>query len=131
MNIRIYLFFALSVLPVAASLAQEDDTIQFIQGLPEAGTDSSLYDDVRLDDPPAHFRKVDPAGIPAELREELEQNSLFQGWRERPVWLDEKTGLYWIDLAEGGDVRSYGLDSEGQTVSVKQKTNSGKNTRSP
>ncbi len=113
------------------SEAQEDDTIRFIQGLPEAGTDSSLYDDAGFDNPPPHFRKVTINDIPAELVNELENNELFSGWRRRIIWQDQKSGLYWIHFADDSVVRSYGFTEEGNTVSVKEKSKADMESESP
>jgi hypothetical protein len=114
-----------------AVCAQEDDTIQFNQGLPKAGSDSSLYDDVKLDNPPPHLRRIEASEIPAKLKDELESNRLFSGWQKQNVWLDENTGLYWIDFAGGPAVRSYGLTAEGHTVSVKERTPPEETNESP
>ena len=117
LRFSICLLFSLTSCVVCA---QEDDTIRFNQGLPEAGTDSSLYDDVNLDKPPRHYRKIDITKIPGALKKELESDPLFSGWENRTLWLNERTGLYWIDFTEGAGVRSYGFTAEGNIVSVKE-----------
>jgi hypothetical protein len=130
MTIRGSLLICFLVLSLAVR-AQEDDTIRFVQGLPEAGTDSSLYDDVNLDAPPSHFQKVKATAIPDNLKDELESNALFSGWEKRILWRDKNTGLYWIDFAEGSAVRSYGLTADGNIVSVKEKTTTSPTNDSP
>lgn len=117
MKFGLFLFFL--VFSVVAR-GQDDDTIRFVQGLAEAGTDSSLYDDVNAGNPPTHYRKADMADLPSGLKKELEGNTLFSGWKDRTIWYDGKTGLYWISLVTQGSIRTYGLTRDGATVSIKE-----------
>lgn len=110
-------FFMVSMV----ATAQEDDTIRFVQGLAEAGTDSSLYDDVNFSNPPPHYVKLNANEIPGKLEAELDNDELFSNWRKGSIWRDKKTGLYWLYLTDDSVVRSYGFTEDGNNVSLKVK----------
>ena len=98
--------------------AQDDDTIEFVHGLPVTGEDTAQQipqDEV----PPADsLLQLAPRQVPRKLREAFEENTLFTGWRKHQILLDKHTGVYWLHLREGNTLRRYGFTEDGNPVSI-------------
>ncbi len=117
--VRLSLFVA-AVFSFSLLSAQDDDTIQFKQGLPITVEDSSEYDNVYSRYPPPDFRAVTADQLPEPLRETLDGDGLYKGWRDARVFFDVESKLYWVDFLLDEKVRRYGFSADGAPVSVKE-----------
>jgi uncharacterized protein (DUF1330 family) len=99
--------------------SQDDDTIQFVQGLPVTGEDTS-QNEYQSGLNTANLTKLTPEQIPPKLLRTLKKDSLFANWKNGEVYLDEKTGLYWIEFSEGNVVRTFGLSARGHPVTIRE-----------
>lgn len=100
--------------------AQDDDTIQFKQGLPETFEDSAGYDKVQKDFPPSDFVKVTPEQIPSDLRSRLEKDELFSNWESQAIYFDQDSELYWLEFRKDETVRRYAFNKQGDPVSIRE-----------
>lgn len=117
--IRLLLLVAV-VLPGLSLRAQEDDTIQFRQGLPVTIEDSTEYDHVDTSYPPAGYETVAVDDVPKKLRKTLDNDELYKGWRNAKIFFDAAADLYWVDFRLDNKIRRFGFNSNGAPVSVKE-----------
>jgi hypothetical protein len=100
---------------------QDDDTVQYIHGLPETGEDTAQQlppEDVA----PARALKEIPAEqLPSELFKKLNEEPQFRGWQAGIIQFDRNTNLFWVHIKEDSVMRSYGFNGEGKPVSVREK----------
>jgi hypothetical protein len=108
-----------------ALYAQDDDTIQFIQGLPVMDEDTVQH--IPQPDVAPYFNKksIRPQQLPRRVRNALNTNDLFVNWQNEKITVDNNTGLYWIVFSNENKVRSYGFNSRGDIVSFSE-TDAGK-----
>ena len=115
----VLLFFLLTGLPV---LAQDDDTIQYIHGLPETGEDTSQQVPQQDMAPADSMVEIGVEQLPRDLFKTLNKEPQFAGWQNDVLQLDKNTGLYWLHMRRGNVVRSYGFNQHGKPVSMTEKT---------
>jgi hypothetical protein len=116
--------FSISILfiTLGVCVGQDDDTIQYIQGLPETGE--------RSDRPPHSPDEIDasqlikalPGDLPAELLKELDKDDLFHNWRDHPVFFDRKLKLYRIETHYRESKRFYILNRDGKVISIQEES---------
>lgn len=114
------LFFLLTAF---AAYAQDDDTVQYIHGLPQTGEDT-VQQEIPQDDvaPTDSIVQLSPEQLPRELAKALGENPLYKGWEKSTIQLDRNTGLYWLHIRDQRTTRSYGFDDEGHPVTIREKT---------
>jgi hypothetical protein len=100
---------------------QDDDTVQYIHGLPETGEDTSQR--IPQEDlAPAHsLVNISVQQIPKDLFKKLNDEPQFEGWQAGIIQLDKNTGLFWIHIKADSVTRSYGFNAEGKPVTVREK----------
>jgi hypothetical protein len=103
-------------------VAQNSDSIPFVQGVPMEGEDSAQavphYDQFPYD----QVRLLKAEDLPVAVQKELNENELFSGWRsDARIEFDKNTTLYWIHFSDSGRVRSYAFNSRGAPVSIREK----------
>lgn len=102
--------------------AQDDDTIQYIQGLPESGNDES--EQIPPADPQFNkMSRVSPERVPAPLQKAFNENPKFSNWRDGDVYYDKNTRLYRLVFNREEALITYSFDSEGNLVSLNEKDN--------
>jgi hypothetical protein len=105
-----------------AAYGQDDDTVQYIHGLPQTGEDT-VQQTPRDDIAPADsIVQLSPEQLPRDLIKALDENPLYKGWEKSTIQIDKNTGLYWLHIRDRQTVRSYGFDDEGHPVSIREKT---------
>jgi hypothetical protein len=121
MKAIVFLFLLIS-LAAQTSVAQDDDSITFVHGLPITGEDSAQ--DVPAYDfaPTDSLVRITAEHIPGALRKTLSEEPLFKGWQRDTIILDKNTGLYWLHRKAGTGIRSYGFNSSGKQVSFRERT---------
>ena len=114
--------FLLSVLAYFPGISQDDDTIQYIHGLPETGEDTAQQ--VPQEDlaPADSMVQIGVDQVPRELLKTLTKEPQFSGWQNDVLLLDKNTGLYWLHMKRGNVRRSYGFNNNGKPVSMNEKT---------
>jgi hypothetical protein len=111
----------LVIIPIIVC-AQDDDTIQYIHGLPVTGEDT-LQQIPQEDLAPADsVAQISPEQLPRELLRTLNGDSIYRGWQKHSIQLDKNTGLYWVHIRESTRVRSYGFNANGKQVSIRERT---------
>ena len=119
---KVLLIITILTVPAATLLAQDDDTIRFVHGLPITGEDTAQQVPQPDVAPFDKFVIVSPAELPSGLATELDKNDLMKNWRsDARIEFDRNTGVYWINFAAGGRLRSYGYNADGNPVSIKEK----------
>jgi hypothetical protein len=100
---------------------QNDDTVQYIHGLPETGEDTSQQIP-QEDIAPAHsLVDISVEQLPNELFKKLNDEPQFKGWQAGIIQFDRNTRLYWVRIKEDSVIRSYGFNGQGKPVSVREK----------
>lgn len=115
------LFLFLFIVSYTVSYSQrEDDTIQYIFGLPVTGDEdtSAPQPDVNPED---RLMRVLPEQLPGGLKEALESDELYTGWKNSRILFDVNTRLYWVHLPRGEVIRSYAFSRSGEVVSVRER----------
>jgi hypothetical protein len=113
--------FAVCILLCNVAFSQDDDTIQYIHGLPESVEDTSQQ--IPQDFPPRdQFVEISIEQIPQELYETLTEQPLYKGWQNQVMLLDKNTGLYWLRMKTKDVVRLYGFNANGKSVSFNEIT---------
>jgi len=101
---------------------QDDDTIEYVQGLPETGEESDVPP-VSPDEVNTQSKvSVPRSKIPAAVLDALKDTALFDGWEKQEVFYDRKIKLYRVEVRGGETARFYMLDEDGKIVSVQEKT---------
>lgn len=118
----LFVFFIFCTSISVTAFGQDDDTINYVHGLPET-------EDIRASDFPEHdFGPKDSVvtlsvdQLPRELTETLEEQPQYKGWRKETIVLDKNTGLYWLHIKDTTTVRSYGFNANGKPVAVRERT---------
>jgi hypothetical protein len=115
-----YLFVA-CILLCNVAFCQDDDTIQYIHGLPESVEDTSQQ--IPQDFLPRdQYLNISIEQIPQELYGTLTEQPLYKGWQNQVILLDKNTGLYWLRMRTKDVVRFYGFNANGKIVSYKETT---------
>ena len=100
---------------------QDDDTVEFVQGLPETGEEAELPP-VSPDDVNEQYKVVVPKSeIPPAIAEALKDTSVFSGWDDHGLYFDRKIKLYRVEVTRDNIRRFYTLDEDGNIVSVQEK----------
>ncbi len=114
------MLFLSVVLSGSSLFAQDDDTIQFRQGLPVTTEDSAEYDHVDETYPPEGFESVAADEVPEKVRETLDGDDLYDGWRNAKIFFNDAARLYWVDFRLKDRIRRFGFNLDGAPVSVKE-----------
>jgi hypothetical protein len=122
---KLLITYALICLLSSALYAQDDDTIQFIQGLPVIEEDTVQQVPQPDVTPYQNKQIIKPQQLPPGVRNALNKDSLFVNWQREEILVDKNTGLYWINFNIENKRRSYGFNSRGDIVSFKE-TDAGK-----
>lgn len=119
-----YLFLCTTLVLVASTvIAQDDDSIRFVQGVPMVGEDSAQTVPQGDSAPYDNVESLAPGKLPAAVQKALNESELFSGWRSKArVEFDNNTKMYWIHFSASGKVRSYAFNSKGDPVSVREKS---------
>ena len=108
------------LLPIVSALGQhDDDTLDFVQGLPETGEEADVppvspdevNDDSKIEVPTAQ--------IPSAIRETLKDTAIFG--QEQRVLYDRKIKLYRVEVERANVMRFYTMDEDGKITSVQEK----------
>jgi hypothetical protein len=103
-------------------MAQNTDSIRFVQGVPMVGEDSAQTVPQSDQVPYNQITLLKPENLPGDVQKELDENALFSGWRtEARVEYQKNTEIYWIHFSDSGKVRSYAFNSQGAPVSIREK----------
>ena len=116
-----YIVLTLILVVVTAARAQDDDTLQFVHGLPLTGEDTVQATPQQDLAPTDSIVNLSAEQIPTPLYKELDDGPQYRGWRKGLLQLDRNTGLYWIHIDDGKVRRSYGFSKDGKPVSVNEK----------
>jgi hypothetical protein len=121
---KLFLLAVLCFVSSQAAFSQDDDTIQFIHGLPETGEDTSQQ--LPQQDAPPADREVEVTlqQLPSALRETLAERPEYKGWQKATITLQKNTGYYIISIADSVRVRQFLLDKDGNQLSMNEKTRS-------
>ena len=104
------------------AMAQNADSIRFVQGVPMVGEDSAQAVPQSDQVPYNKIRLLKPENLPGDVQKELDENELFSGWRtDARVEYNRNTEIYWIHFSDSGKVRSYAFNSQGAPVSIREK----------
>lgn len=105
--------------PLAQSFSQNDST-QYINGLPVSKDDTvgnfRTYDA----EPKDRIVAVAPDALPADLLTSLERNELYAGWKDTTVYYDANTNLYLVHVKTGESVKIFGLNENGKPVTFSE-----------
>jgi hypothetical protein len=104
----------------SALYGQDDDTVQFIQGLPVMDEDTVQHVPQPDVAPYQNKQSIKPQQLPHGVRNALNKNDLFANWQKEEILFDKNTGLYWIHFNKDNKVSSYGFNSRGDIVSLKE-----------
>jgi hypothetical protein len=115
----VLLLWVLACFPV---LGQDDDTLQYIYGLPETGEDTSQQIPQHDLAPADTMVQIGVEQVPRELLRTLSKEPQFAGWQNDVLQLNKNTGLYWLHMRRGNVMRSYGFNRHGKPVSMNEKT---------
>lgn len=120
---RLTTTIAVLFLTILSVCGQDDDTVQYIHGLPQTGEDT-VTQTITKDDvaPTDSIVQLSVEQLPRELVKALNDNSLYKGWEKHTLQIDKNTGLYWLHIRDRRRVRSYAFDGEGHVVSVNERT---------
>jgi hypothetical protein len=104
-----------------AVYSQDDDTIQYIHGLPETGEDT-LQAPPRDDfQPTDSFVEIAVEQLPQALVKTLNDDAVYAGWENSIVQLDKNTGNYWIQIQKGDVIRYFCFNQQGKIVSMDER----------
>jgi hypothetical protein len=114
--IRELLVAAILVFTCVVHAIAQDDSTQYINGIPVTEQDS-------VDNPPPadlfpkeNHQLVPRQKLPKKLLEALTEKSQFNGWEKTGVYLDTNTGLYIVTIPLDRGRKVFGLDKKGKTV---------------
>jgi hypothetical protein len=120
---KICMLSFLFVLSVSLTVfSQDDDTIQYIHGLPETGEDTAQQIITQDFAPADSVVEVSVEQIPQALFKTLSEGPQYAGWQNHIIQLDKNTELYWLHIRSGRNVRSYGFSPNGKPVSYRETT---------
>jgi len=100
---------------------QDDDTVQYIHGLPETGEDTSQQIPQEDISPAPSLVDVSVEQLPKEMFKKLNDEPQFKGWQAGLIQYDKNTRLFWVHIKEDSVMRSYGFSGEGKPLSVREK----------
>ena len=99
------------------ALAQEDST-RYIFGLPVSEDDTAqVTQDL---EPKNRLTVVAADQLPQKLREVLESEEQYRGWKDSTVYFQNNTGLYLVPIKNGESVTLFGLTENGQPVTFNE-----------
>jgi hypothetical protein len=122
MKRMVFTLAAIMVLVYSSAFSQGDSTL-YINGLP-VSEDDTVQQFPAQEVPPTD--KLKPVGVPQlpdEVREALEEQSQYSGWRDSTIYFEENTGLYLVPVKYEGGVRIFGLDENGEPVTYDEVAN--------
>lgn len=118
-NILALLFLFVSLSQVLAQ--QDDDTVEFVQGLPETGEEADIPpvspDELSGDNKVA----ITKAQIPPAVKEALKDTATFGSNDDQQVFFDRKIKLYRVEVDRKNTRRFFTLDEGGKIISVQEK----------
>ena len=103
-------------------ICQDDDSIQYIHGLPETVEDTAQAVDQEDFLPADSLVEISPEQLPRELFRTLNEEPQFEGWENGNIQRDKNTKLFWLHLRSDSVSRSYGFAPNGKVVSVEEKS---------
>jgi hypothetical protein len=100
-------------------VAAQNDSTEYIYGLPVTGDDTvsppsgdALPKDILI--------RISHDKLPRQLIKMLDNEELYQGWREAPVFKARNTGLFILYLKKGNATRRYGFNERGKPVTFSE-----------
>lgn len=118
---RILLFATLLPLCVIAARGQ-DDSLRYINGLPIPEEDSASEVPVADQPPYNKLVAVNATTLPGGVREALDNDRHYEGWRDTIVYFDKNTGLYLVPVRRPDGIRIYGLNKNGKPATFREVT---------
>lgn len=114
----------LFVLSVGCSINgfSQSDSIEYNHGVP-VGDDDTVQNFPTRDSPPnSDLVKVPSGEIPDPLIKALKKKSIYNGWEKFPVYLNKASGIYDVRILQGSDTIVFGLNKDGNLVTIGEKT---------
>ena len=109
---------AFILLAISAAFSQ-DDTTQFINGLPVTEDDTARAVPPDLG-PKNRVTAVPEQNIPAGLLKVLREDEQYQGWQDTTVYFEQNTGLYLVPVKYEKGVKIFGLTKNGNPVTYRE-----------
>jgi hypothetical protein len=116
MKNQVILIIAALLFAASIDLIAQDDSTQYINGIPITADDSVANAIPEDQFPKKNYQFVTPAKLPKKLLAALTEKNQFKGWEKKGVYLDRNTGLYIITIPIKNGRRIFGLDENGKAV---------------
>ncbi len=112
------LMVAALVTCVISARAQESDSTVYRFGLPVSDDDTAeqflQYDRI----PRNEWTAIPVKDLPSEVLEAITEGKQYEGWRDSTVYYEKNTGHYLVPVESEGDIIIYGLNEDGEPVTV-------------
>jgi len=102
---------------VASAFAQEDSTRYSTLPVSEEDTAQVLQNDI---EPENTLTAVPVNELPAKLRDVLEKEEQYRGWRDSTIYFQKNTGLYLVPVKHEEGVRLFGMNEHGHPVTFNE-----------
>lgn len=112
------ILFSVFLLASVVSFAQidSDTSTVYRYGLP-ISEDDTVTNFPGFDFKPFNeYKKVSFDALPKELREELNENSRFSGWRDSLLYFDDVNNRYFVTIPVDSTVQIFGFNKRGNVI---------------
>ena len=112
------ILFSVFLLGSVVSFAQidSDTSTVYRNGLP-ISEDDTVTNFPGVDFKPFNeYKKVSFDALPEKLKEELNENSRFNGWRDSLLYFDEINSRYFVAIPIDSMVQIFGFDKRGNVI---------------
>lgn len=113
---RIAAIATIIVCLLAGSALAQDDSTRYIFGLPVSEDDTARQFPANDKRPHNRLTPVDISALPKSLRNVLENEAQYKGWRDSTIYFQRNTGLYLVPIKYDEGVKVYGLSENGDPV---------------
>ena len=97
------------------------DSTRYINGLPVSEDDTTQQFLKDRDLEPKNRLTVVPADqLPVKLRDELDSDEQYAGWRDSSVYFDANTEIYHVPVKYAEGVKIFGMKENGDPVTFRE-----------